>query len=93
MNPRVAGIIGIVVMLVLTYLVFGGQLPFQHQYLIKAVFSEAQFSPKLTQSLAQEAGVQQVVADLYNDSLGDAPADTYLGMMRYNVQRIVQALA
>jgi manganese/iron transport system substrate-binding protein len=60
---------------------------------VKAVFSEAQFSPKLTQSLAQEAGVQQVVTDLYNDSLGDPPADSYIGMMRYNVQRMVQALA
>src|ERR671931_784012 len=60
---------------------------------VKAVFSEAQFSPKLTQTLAQEAGVQQVVNDLYNDSLGDPPADSYLAMMRYNVERIVQALA
>ncbi|HYY88374.1 MAG TPA: metal ABC transporter substrate-binding protein [Chloroflexota bacterium] len=60
---------------------------------VKAVFSEAQFSPRLTQTLAQEAGVQQVVADLYNDSLGDPPADSYIGMMRYNVERIVQALA
>ena len=60
---------------------------------VKAVFSEAQFSPRLSQTLAQEAGVQQVVSDLYNDSLGDPPADSYLGMMRYNVQRIVQALA
>ena len=60
---------------------------------VKAVFSEAQFSPRLTQALAQEAGVQQVVTDLYNDSLGDPPADTYLGMMRYNVEHIVQALA
>ncbi len=60
---------------------------------VKAVFSEAQFSPKLTQTLAQEAGIQQVVSDLYNDSLGDAPADSYLGMMRYNVERLVQALA
>ena len=60
---------------------------------VKAVFSEAQFSPRLTQTLAQEAGVQQVVTDLYNDSLGDPPADTYIGMMRYNVERIVQALA
>lgn len=59
---------------------------------VKAVFSEAQFSPKLTETLAQEAGVQQVVTDLYNDSLGNPPADTYLGMMRYNVSRIVQAL-
>ncbi len=59
---------------------------------VKAVFSEAQFSPKLAQTLAQEAGVQQVVSDLYNDSLGDPPADSYIGMMHYNVERIVQAL-
>lgn len=59
---------------------------------VQAVFSEAQFSPKLTETLAQEAGVQEVVTDLYNDSLGDPPADTYVGMMRYNVGRIVQAL-
>jgi ABC-type Zn uptake system ZnuABC Zn-binding protein ZnuA len=60
---------------------------------VKAVFSEAQFSAKLTQTLADEADVQQVVADLYNDSLGDAPADSYIGMMRYNVGRMVEALA
>ena len=60
---------------------------------VKAVFSEAQFSPRLSQTLAQEAGVQEVVSDLYNDSLGDPPVDSYLGMMRYNVQRIVQALS
>jgi ABC-type Zn uptake system ZnuABC Zn-binding protein ZnuA len=67
-----------------------GQVKAAH---VKAVFSEAQFSPRLTQALAQEAGIQEVVTDLYNDSLGDPPADSYLGMMRYNVQRIVQALA
>jgi zinc/manganese transport system substrate-binding protein/manganese/iron transport system substrate-binding protein len=60
---------------------------------VKAVFSEAQFSPKLTQTLADEAGVQQVITDLYNDSLGDPPADSYVGMMRYDVGRMVQALA
>jgi zinc/manganese transport system substrate-binding protein/manganese/iron transport system substrate-binding protein len=60
---------------------------------VKAVFSEAQFSPKLAQTLAQEAGVQQVVTDLYNDSLGDPPADSYIGMLRYDVSRMVQALA
>jgi zinc/manganese transport system substrate-binding protein/manganese/iron transport system substrate-binding protein len=59
---------------------------------VKAVFSEAQFSPKLTQTLAQEAGITQVVTDLYNDSLGDPPADSYVGMMRYDVGRMVQAL-
>jgi ABC-type Zn uptake system ZnuABC Zn-binding protein ZnuA len=59
---------------------------------VKAVFSEAQFSPKLAQSLADEAGVKTVVTTLYNDALGPAPADTYLGMMSWNVDQIVQAL-
>jgi ABC-type Zn uptake system ZnuABC Zn-binding protein ZnuA len=59
---------------------------------VKAVFSEAQFSPELAQTLADEAGVSQVVTTLYNDALGPAPADTYLGLMRWNVARIVEAL-
>lgn len=58
-----------------------------------AVFSEIQFSPRLIETLATGAGVTRVVSDLYNDSLGDPPVDTYIAMMRYNVQRIVQALA
>jgi zinc/manganese transport system substrate-binding protein/manganese/iron transport system substrate-binding protein len=58
----------------------------------KAVFSEAQFSPRLSQTLAQEAGVTRVVTTLYNDALGPAPADTYLGLMRWNVDQIVAAL-
>ena len=59
---------------------------------VKAVFSEAQFSPKLAQTLAQEAGITKVVTTLYNDALGPAPADTYTGMMRWNVDQIVAAL-
>jgi zinc/manganese transport system substrate-binding protein/manganese/iron transport system substrate-binding protein len=59
---------------------------------VRAVFSEAQFSPKLAQTLAQEAGITKVVTTLYNDALGPAPADTYLGMMRWNVDQIVAAL-
>ena len=59
---------------------------------VKAVFSEAQFNPKLTQTLAQEAGVTSVVTTLYNDALGPAPADSYPGMMRWNVDKIVEAL-
>jgi manganese/iron transport system substrate-binding protein len=31
---------------------------------VKAVFSEAQFSPRLTETLAEEAGVQQVVSNV-----------------------------
>ncbi len=59
---------------------------------VKAVFSEAQFNPKLSQTLADEAGVSRVVSTLYNDALGPAPADSYLGMMRWNVDQIVEAL-
>jgi ABC-type Zn uptake system ZnuABC Zn-binding protein ZnuA len=59
---------------------------------VKAVFSEAQFSPELAQTLAEEAGITQVVTTLYNDALGPAPADTYVGLMRWNVEHIVEAL-
>lgn len=59
---------------------------------VRAVFSEAQFSPDLSRTLAQEAGVTNVVTMLYNDSLGPAPADSYVGLMRWNVDQIVPAL-
>ena len=39
---------------------------------VKAVFSEAQFSPELAQTLADEAGITKVVTTLYNDALGPA---------------------
>jgi ABC-type Zn uptake system ZnuABC Zn-binding protein ZnuA len=59
---------------------------------VKAVFSEAQFSPGLAHTLAQEAGITSVVTTLYNDALGPPPADTYLKMMAWNVDQIVSAL-
>ena len=59
---------------------------------VPAVFSEAQFNPKLAQTLADEAGIHRVVTTLYNDALGPPPADTYPGMMRWNMQQIVDAL-
>ena len=59
---------------------------------VTAIFSEAQFNPKLSETLAQEAGITDVVTTLYNDALGPAPADVYLGMMRWNVDQIVAAL-
>ncbi len=58
----------------------------------RAVFSEAQFSPELAQTLADEAGVSRVVTTLYNDTVGPPPTDTYLTMMAWNVDRIVEAL-
>ena len=58
---------------------------------VKAVFSEAQSSPALAETLAAETGAK-VITTLYDDALGPAPADTYLGMMRWNMARIVEAL-
>ena len=58
---------------------------------VRAIFAESQFSDALVQTLAQETGVT-VVANLYSDSLGDAPADSYEGMMRWNVEQVVAAL-
>jgi manganese/iron transport system substrate-binding protein len=58
---------------------------------VKAIFSEVQFNPDLADRIAAETGAT-VVADLYNDSLGDPPVDTYEGMMRWDVERVVEAL-
>jgi ABC-type Zn uptake system ZnuABC Zn-binding protein ZnuA len=59
---------------------------------VPAVFSEAQFDPKLAGTLADEAGVTRVVTTLYNDALGPAPADSYIGLMTWDVDEIVKAL-
>ena len=56
-----------------------------------ALFGEAQFNPELARTIAEEAGIA-VVTDLYTDSLGDAPADTYEGMIRSDVEKVVEAL-
>ena len=45
---------------------------------VKAIFSEAQFPSGLVDQLAAETGVK-VVANLYDDSVGDPPADTLRG--------------
>lgn len=58
---------------------------------VKAIFGEAQFNPKVEQQLAAEAGVN-VVSNLYNDALGAPPVDTYEAMMRWNADRVVEAL-
>jgi ABC-type Zn uptake system ZnuABC Zn-binding protein ZnuA len=55
-----------------------------------AIFLETGNSDSLAQQVARETGVK-VVSDLYTHSLGEN-ASTYLDMMRWNVQRIVEAL-
>ena len=58
-----------------------------------AIFLETGANPQLANQLAQEIGIK-IVNDLYTHSVtessGNAP--TYIDMMRYNVQKIVEAL-
>ena len=57
----------------------------------RAILSEDQFPSELVDQIAAETGVA-VVADLYSDSLGDPPGDSYAGMIRWDVERITEAL-
>ena len=57
----------------------------------KAILSEVQFDDELAQTIAAETGAT-VVSDLYTDSLGEPPVDTYAGILRWDVDRIVDAL-
>ena len=58
---------------------------------VKAILSETQFSDELAQTIAAEAGAT-VVSDLYTDTLGDPPLDTYEAAIRYDVEQIAGAL-
>ncbi|MDQ2997704.1 MAG: metal ABC transporter substrate-binding protein [Chloroflexota bacterium] len=67
-----------------------GAIKAQH---VKAIFSESQFNPKLANTIADEAGVT-IVSNLYTDTLGDTASGvtTYVDMLRYNMQEVVEAL-
>ncbi|MFL5680352.1 MAG: metal ABC transporter substrate-binding protein [Chloroflexota bacterium] len=58
---------------------------------VRVVVSEAQFSDKLARTVAEETGAT-IVTDIHDDSLGDPPVDTYLGLIRYDLDRLVAAL-
>jgi ABC-type Zn uptake system ZnuABC Zn-binding protein ZnuA len=58
---------------------------------VAAILSEAQFSDQLVRTIANETGAV-VVSDLYDDTLGDAPVDTFLGMIEWDASRILDAL-
>ena len=60
---------------------------------VAAVFTETTMSDRLARTVADETGVQ-VVSELYTGSLGtpDTGADTYVGMMRTDVEIMVDAL-
>jgi zinc/manganese transport system substrate-binding protein len=57
----------------------------------KAIFSEAQFPTALVDQLARETGAT-VVADLYDDSLGDDPVTSYEALITWDVEKLVEAL-
>jgi ABC-type Zn uptake system ZnuABC Zn-binding protein ZnuA len=59
---------------------------------VKAIFSEAQFPPKLVEQLAQETGAS-VVATLYDDSIGDPPITSYEAVIRWDTDEFVKALS
>lgn len=60
---------------------------------VKAVFTETTVDPRFAEQIASDAGVK-VVTKLYTDSLGGpgSGAETYVDMMRFDVQAIVEAL-
>jgi ABC-type Zn uptake system ZnuABC Zn-binding protein ZnuA len=59
---------------------------------VAAIFTEAGVSRRLADTLAREAGVTKIVADLPTDSILDKPADSYVGVMRVIVDKIVAEL-
>ncbi|WP_373740992.1 metal ABC transporter solute-binding protein, Zn/Mn family [Neisseria sp.] len=58
---------------------------------IKAVFTENIKDTRMVDQIAKETGVR-VSGKLYSDALGAAPANTYIGMYRYNVNALTSAM-
>lgn len=58
---------------------------------VRAIFAEAQFNDDLVRTIADETGAT-VVADLYTDTLGDPPLDSYVDVMTWNVGQVAAAL-
>jgi ABC-type Zn uptake system ZnuABC Zn-binding protein ZnuA len=58
---------------------------------VKAIFSEAQFPTKLVDQLARETGAK-VVANLYDDSIGDPPVTSYETIISWDTDQLVAAL-
>jgi ABC-type Zn uptake system ZnuABC Zn-binding protein ZnuA len=59
---------------------------------VKAIFSEEQFPTQLVDQLAASTGAK-VVAQLYDDSLGDPPVTSYEALMTWDVDQLVGALS
>lgn len=59
-----------------------------------AIFMETGSNPQLAEQLSAETGIK-VVYDLYTHSISEADgnAPSYIGLMKYNVEQMVKALA
>lgn len=60
---------------------------------IRAIFVENTVNPKLVEQVARETGAK-VGGTLYSDALGKpgSGTDTYLGMMKWNTDKLIEAL-
>ena len=58
---------------------------------IRAVFTENIKDTRMIDRIASETGVR-VSGKLYSDALGNAPANTYIGMYTYNVSMLANAM-
>jgi len=58
---------------------------------VKVIFSESQFPTQLVDQLAADAGCR-VVANLYDDALGDPPITSYEEVIRWDTTQLVGAL-
>ena len=62
-----------------------------HKFDIRAVFTEPQFSPKVADVIAREAGVKVLILDpLGGETLPGR--NTYIGLMTYNLQIMKEAM-
>jgi ABC-type Zn uptake system ZnuABC Zn-binding protein ZnuA len=61
---------------------------------VKAIFPESSLNPKLEEAVARETGAE-VADELWADTLGPdgSGAETYIGAMALNTERIVRALS
>jgi manganese/zinc/iron transport system substrate-binding protein len=65
---------------------------------VKAVFVESSVSPKSIEALVRgvedKGGTIRIGGELFSDAMGEAgtPEGTYIGMVRHNVDTIVDAL-
>jgi ABC-type Zn uptake system ZnuABC Zn-binding protein ZnuA len=58
---------------------------------VKLIVAEVQFPDRLVRQIADETGAT-VESDLYTDTLGDPPLDSYEAMMRWDADRFVEGL-